>query len=66
MKPTDLIVHQTLFGEWQVQQAKDFFGENPNDTRLLTFKADGQSAEDFIKFFAEVFEPRDGINIILL
>lgn len=66
MKPTDLIVHQTLFGEWQVQQASDFFGNNTDETHKLTFKADGQSAEDFIKFFAEVFEPRDGINIILL
>ena len=65
MKAQDIVVWETLFGDWELTNAVNFFHKsNPNQVMTLR-KADGfLTFEDCKTFVVDILQPVPTIDII--
>lgn len=68
--PMDIIVHRTLFGDWEITNASNFFlprgaEANPNEVMMLRAEQGFATFEDCRALILSM-QPKDGIRIIEL
>ena len=69
MKPIDIICWQTMFGDWEVTNASNFFltrESNPNKVMTLKREDGFSSFEDCRAFIKNCLQPIPSIDIIHL
>lgn len=67
MEPKDIIVWQTMFGDWELHNAGDFFStKSINHNRVIKLKQEQgfRSFDDCRRFIVDYLQPSKNINII--